>query len=268
MSLSGSRRDISALPRLNGHVLAQLRARGIHTVDDVLTLTSEELLAIRGIGPALARRMALVARAYQENRPIRWGIVPVECHTPGIAFDIETDGLSMIPWSIGWRIMGGREGVVIVSPNDRLTGELALPNGMIVTVVESYHATWEYLAALAGEVAGYIYHWSPYDASALKATGPDGAKTRLVGRLHNLLPTYERTLALPLRTSSLKHVAHALGFSWPPDTDAPGAWAVAYNNYRMWCRTGDLEALQRACVYQRADVDALMHVWAYLVRAE
>ena len=52
-----------------------------------------------------------------------------------------------------------------------------------------------------------------------------------------------------------------LGFAWPGYQD----WFAAYLDYQHWLDTGSLDALARACLYQRADVQSMALVWRWLV---
>jgi predicted RecB family nuclease len=252
--------DLTLLPRLKPMTLQHMRANGVCTLDDVMRLSEKELRQFKGIGPVMAARLRHVARAYKENRPILYGALPEILHVPGAVFDIETNGYDLVPWSIGWQRAGEPPHTVVV--NARLPeDEIALPDGTSVFVVKTSDRAWETFAEDAKQAEGLIAHWSGYDAGAMRDNAPLHVQDWVGDRLHNLLPTYEHTLALPARSSKLKEVARALGFTWREHTDREGAWWVAHQNYMEWVDWDDLDGLARACLYQRSDVEALMLVW-------
>jgi predicted RecB family nuclease len=141
---------------------------------------------------------------------------------------------------------------------------LILPGGQVVTLAPDSDSAWEIFAgAVSGEDCP-IYHWSRFDAGVLRSTGPTEVRQALESRMHDLHATFKRTVSLPLKSTSIKVVSTYLGYPWP----GYNAWFAAWADYAYWLDSDDREALARACMYQRADVQSLAWVWRWLVEGE
>lgn len=255
--------DIARLPGLGRKVLAALRAQGIETVTDVLAHSIDALDAVPGIGKATASRMHLCAQAIVNDQPIWLNGLPQPCRSSGIMFDLETDPYGGEPWSLGWLDGHGAARVALVADN-LPSGVLRLPDGTQVNVVPDTDTAWVVFNDSCAECDGPIYHWTGYDAGIMRRSAPYNIQCDLNDRMHDLHATFRRTVILPPRSTSLKPVARWLGFEWPEGAEGGFGWQLAWNDYSRWRWAEDIEALVRACRYQRADVDALRVVWAWL----
>lgn len=255
--------DISHLPGLGRKVIAAMRAQGIDTCTQLVECSVEALDAIPGIGLATARRLLICADAFIQGRAVWLGALPDLCRAPGFMFDLETEPDTAEPWSLGWSDLDGRSHIAIVA-DEWPRGPLALPDGTTVTIVPSNDAAWHTLAASAAEALCPIYHWTGYDSGIMHRFAPDEVKEQLAPRMHDLHATFRRSVILPQKSTSLKPVARFLGFDWPEGAEGGLGWWIAYRDYLSWRYDGDVEALARACRYQRADVDALTVVWRFL----
>jgi predicted RecB family nuclease len=129
-----------------------------------------------------------------------------------------------------------------------------------MTVPDKDYA-WEAFAQAIADNDCPIYHWTGYDAGVLRGTANWTVRAQLESRMHDLHRSFKHSVKFPIDGNSLKVVARYLNFTWA-EYDA---WDAAYWDYQRWLRRGDVEALARACNYQRADVQAMVVVWNWLM---
>ena len=253
---------IDLLYGVSRKTLANLEAAGILHLEHVAALSPDELQQIKGIGPKTAPRIRANAQAWLENRPIWLDALPSRCQQPGWMFDLETleVGGRIVPWCMGWCDSDGQTQIVLVAPV-QLPEVLTLPDGQVVVLVPDSDSAWDVFAEAVGYGTCPIFHWTGYDAAILRGSGPSVVRSQLEPRLHDLHATLKQVVSLPLKSTSIKPVSMYLGFEWPGYND----WFAAYLDYRHWLESGSLEALTRACMYQRADVQSMALVWRWLV---
>ncbi len=256
---------LSALPGLRQEALLHLLAQGIQTFGQLADMSVGDLDALPGIGRKTAHRLRCYASAFRDNRPIWLGALPEDCRQNGLALDLETDPVDQTPWSFGYSDLAGRAHVAVVAPAYDHE-EVCLPDGSVVLLVRNSDDGWEFFAGAVEHCPNLIYHWSAFDAAVMRRTAPEGVKARLEGRMHDLHRTFKHSVALPQRSTSLKPVAKYFGFDWPEGADGGMGWWLAWRDYQLWLAEGDDAALARACAYQRADIDALLLVWRWLVQ--
>ncbi|GAB4422365.1 MAG: hypothetical protein Kow00106_19570 [Anaerolineae bacterium] len=254
--------QVDVLPGVGPALRGELEAARLYTIEDVAACPLEVLQQVRGVGSQRARQLQASARAWVEGRPIWHEALPAAYRRAGWMFDLETcevNGKTM-PWCMGWCDSEGQAQIALLAPGqDPQT--LILPDGQSVMLAADVESLWATLADAVAGTDGPIYHWSPYDRSMLNSSAPPDLCEQLAPRFVDLLAVCRRTVSLPLPSLSLKAVAPYLGFPWPGHDD----WFLAYQDYQSWLDWGDLEALARACTYQRADVQALAWVWRWLV---
>jgi uncharacterized protein len=251
---------IDLLYGVSGKTRRNLEAAGITSLAQVAALSVAALQEIKGIGPKTAPRIRANAQAWLENRPVWLDSLPDAARQPGWMFDLETREArgKIVPWCMGWCDSEGQTRIVLVAPV-QLPEALTLPDGQRVTLAPDSDSAWEVFAQDAA--AAPVYHWTAYDATILRGSAPADTIRRLEPRLHDLHATLKQVVTLPLKSASIKPVSMHLGFAWPGYTD----WFAAYLDYQHWLDTGDLDALTRACMYQRADVQSMALVWRWLV---
>jgi uncharacterized protein len=239
-----------------------LAAAGLARLADIAACAPEDLLAVRGIGPASAPRLRANAQAWVEGRPVWYGALPADLRQGGWMFDLETCEArgKTVPWCMGWCDTAGETQIALVAPV-QLPEPLTLPDGQSITLVPDSDTAWEVLAGAMAAQAGPICHWTGYDAGILRGSAPAAALARLEPRMFDLHAAFKRAVSLPLPSTSIKAVAAYLGFVWPENPD----WFAAYLDYQFWLESGDEAALARACAYQRADVQSMAWVWRWLV---
>lgn len=255
-------REDGALELLYGvsrRVREGLRAAGFCSLAEVAAARVDELQMVKGIGPATAPVIHANARAWLMGRPVRLRPAPDVCCSGGWMFDLETLERrgQIVPWCMGWCDVSGRAQIALIGPVQ--TPEvLALPGGQQVTLAPDSDGLWEIFAAAVDD-GRPIFHWSGYDAAILRATAPLAIQVVLGPRLQDLHRHFTRSISLPLRSTSIKAVSTYLGYPWPGYNE----WFAAYLDYRYWLDSGAIDALERACLYQRADVESMAWVWRW-----
>ena len=254
----GSIDVLYAIPR---QTRDHLRQAGLTSLARIADAPPEVLQQVRGVGPVTAPRLRANAQAWLDHAPVWYAPLPEPCDQPGWMFDLETfeSRGKTVPWCMGWCDTQGQTQITVVG-NVQLPEPLNLPDGQQLTIVPDSDTAWEVLVESVDGGAP-VFHWSGYDAAIMRGS----ARAELVGVLNprfvDLHAAVKRSLSLPLRSTSIKQVAAFLGFDWGGFDD----WLTAYLDYRYWLETGDLDALQRACTYQRADVQSMAHVWRWMM---
>ncbi len=251
--------DIGVLPGLRRKVRLALYAAGISTVEQVASLEPAALQQFKGI-KTTAYAIRASAQAFLADQPVWYDPLPDVCRQDGYMFDLETIPDSGIPWSLGWSDGCGAVQIALVAPG-AAQQTLTLLDGQRVIVVPHKDAAWQVFAESLSGDSRPVYHWTGFDAGIMRATAPDDVKAGLLGRMHDLHRSFNRSVRLPVSSTSLKVIARYFRFSWT----GSDRWEEAYLNYRAWLRRGDLRLLTHACAYQRDDVEALGVVWRWLV---
>jgi predicted RecB family nuclease len=258
-------RDAGSLDLLYGlsqKTRRNMRQEGLATLVDVAAASVETLRRVKGIGPATAPVLRANAQAWLEDRPVRYNPLPgVGNPHDAWMFDLETLEVNgkTIPWCLGWCDAHGETQIALVAPVSE-PEPLVLQDNAIVTLVPDYETAWFVFAdALSGGTAR-IYHWTGYDVGILRSTAPVAARNQLESRMVDLHRLFTRSVSLPAKSTSIKAVSVYLGFPWVGTND----WFEAFLDYRQWIETGNLAALTRACMYQRADVQSMAWVWRWL----
>lgn len=250
--------DLSMLPGLTRKTETAMREAGIYTLADVLVYSVTDLCKIKGIGPAKAREFHTCAQAFAHNRAITRATLPDLARRPGVMLDLETRLDTGVPWCFGYQIENEFRIAIVDAYYDG--GDLLLPGGQSVIVIEDSDTGWRLVADAFRQYPGPVYHWGGFEMGVLKATAPQDVIDTLQGHLHDLNRTFKQTYAIPVRGTSIKKVAPWLGFGWPEGSDAMTAWA----DYNGWLLMSDRDALARACAYNRADVEALDLIWRWM----
>ena len=251
--------ELSAISGLSRQAQEHLRRGGITTLAQVASLTPDDLQHFKGIKTS-APAIHAHARAFVENCPVWHGTFPEECAPGGYMFDLETDPYTQTPWSWGWCDLGGKPANIMVAPS-YVDSSVTLPDGRTILIVPHQEDAWHLFSQLVAEHGCLIFHWTGFDAGITRKFAPSTVRDPLLARMHDLHRTFKSSVKFPVSGNSLKTVARYLRFNWM-EYDA---WDAAYNDYRLWQRTGDLNALSRAANYQQADVEALGVVWKWLI---
>ncbi|HML24121.1 MAG TPA: ribonuclease H-like domain-containing protein [Aggregatilinea sp.] len=237
-----------------------LREAGITSLAQIAALSIEDLQRVKGIGKVTAPMIRANAQAWLASQPVWYNPLPDVCDQCGWMFDLETlqDGT---PWCMGWCDEHGNTQIALVAPVEE-PQTVTLLDGQQATLAPDSDSVWTVFAESAAMRPGPIYHWTGYDSAIMRATAPQDVIDRLHARLHDLHGTVKRSVSFPLGSTSIKVVAAYLGYPWPGYND----WFAAFLDYREWLYTGSPEALTRACMYQRADVESMAWVWRWMVQ--
>lgn len=253
---------ISLLPHLHKSAIRDLHTRGITTLEQIAAMSISELRQIKGIKTS-AEAIRAHAQAFTTNQPVWFGALPEILLEGGWMMDIETVmPENALVWSIGWcDVMGRYDSVVVNAYHDPCT---KVEGGRTIQIVDDADEAWR-VFALGVDDGRPVFHWSQFDHGVMKRHAPVDVRERLNGRMIDLLGVFDKTVKLPLRSSSLKKVAPHVssGMAWVGSADA----LIAHRDYQEWLETGDQHALAQACRYQYGDVVALWRVWEWLISA-
>lgn len=256
-------RRVDLLYGVSRQTRANMQQAGIVDLAQVAAMSLEDLQQVKGIGPATAPAIRANAQAWLGGQPVFFRPLPDEVR-PGWMFDLETVEVrgKTVPWCMGWCDTDGHSHIALIAPV-QLPESMTLPDGQAITLVPDSDSAWEVLADHVARDDGPIYHWTGYDAAILRGSAPAYLTAALLPRMHDLHATIKRSVSFPLKSTSIKAVSIRLGFPWPGYND----WFAAYLDYRHWLESGQLDALVKACTYQRADVQSMAWVWRWLVAA-
>lgn len=235
----------------------------ITSLAQVAEMTPAELRRFKGIGQVKAVRIRAHAQALMTEEAVWHAPLPEVCQQPGIMLDIETEFDPGRPWSFGWQKPGEAVQITVVAPHLH-TGRYRLPDGHELILVKDYDAAWGLIAEAAADVPGPIYHWSKYEVGVLRQSASRGLIAQLEPRLHDLLETFQQTVAPPVTSFSIKNIGAYLGIRWPDGEDAYAAWM----GYLQWQRQGEPHGLATGCAYLRSDVEALTAAWTWIVSSQ
>lgn len=251
-------RSVQLLHSIRRDTVKSLADKDIHTVDQFILLSLEEIRQVKGI-KSKAERYLAQAKAYVNAAPQWYQDMPDILHNGGTMFDLETTAGGSA-WSLGWSGTNGETHIAVVNNTHKQTS-ISLPDNNTIHIVRRANNAWYTLLDSIGDLATPIYHWTGFDAKVMADTAPAKVKKALLPRMHDLHRTFVDSVQLPVKSYSLKPVAMYFGFQWQGYSD----WNAAYNDYLLW-KTGDnQEALYRACGYQRDDVLALIKVWRWMI---
>jgi predicted RecB family nuclease len=252
------------LPGLREATRAHLEQEGIVTLDQFAALEIGEIQRIKGVKTTAAALRAN-ARAFIHSRPIWFERLPDDLRQGGWMLDLETRSLpgeDGSVWCLGWSNESGKAHIVVVA-GGREPRLLPFASGQSVWIVPHCDAAWQRFHDSVAADSKPIYHWTGFDAGVMQRTAPPHVREALLPRTHDLHRTLVNTVRLPVRSYSIKAVAHYFGFQWSGYQD----WTEAELDYHRWLRLGHEPALERACGYQRDDVIALARVWQWMTAA-
>jgi uncharacterized protein len=278
-----ARQDIALLAGLDRRTAGALRRDGVTTLEALAALPATRLTRYPYVGAIRAAQFHAHAQALIRRAPYRKAEPPSPLPTPALFFDVESHPDTQEPWAFGVLDAAGNPGIAIVSARHVTAGRThANITSIPVVFVHDVAAGWQQVAARAGRDAGAILHWGRYEQTCLDRTGGQRAQAVLRSRLADLHPMLDARYALPIprstaqTTGSLKAVGAYLGHRWPDEAD----WHLAWEQYTTWqglvaqtpfggAPAAELDAhLALALAYLRADLEALRHVWIWLVARE
>ncbi|MBO9333957.1 MAG: recombinase RecB, partial [Roseiflexus sp.] len=116
-------RDIALLPGLSRRQGIALRQRGIHRIEQVVTLEPGVLATLPDRLPYGSERLRLQAQALLSDQPQPTGTGAPQLPHVGFFLDIESDPLTREPWAFGLAGAPGDRMIIVVDPtsNGRFT---------------------------------------------------------------------------------------------------------------------------------------------------
>lgn len=252
--------DVSLLSGLRQDTRKHFRELGITSLHQIAALTPDDLRRFKGI-KSTAPAVHAHARAFVSRAPVWINTLPKICFEGGWMFDIETDPMTGVVWSIGWCDDRGNDQIAIVAPQVSKPQRFNLADGREIILVPDSDAAWEALADGVSSNGKPVYHWTGFDSGVMNATAPEEVKQSLGDRLKDLHQIVNQSVRFPVKGTSIKVLSAHLGYHY----SGYEAWDAALNDYNLWLSRGDETALARACSYQRDDVVAMVAVWRWLV---
>jgi len=254
---------IEILPEVQSRDVPAYHALGVRTIAQLAELDERRLP--RGPVRGAAKRAIQTAAAWRDQRAV-WLQALRLPQGPLVWFDLEGDAR-------------GEEAETPIY----LWG-LALDDGRGDAVVETLFApftkggdreAWERFVARAIEILdrhpGVRWvHWDVYETLwirryAERCGAPEGFEARLLAACFDLKRALDRSVRLPLRSYSIKHVAPWMGFRWR-NAESGSEWSVAHFE-RAGSTTDPAERerlLADLAEYNADDLWAMRAVWRWL----
>lgn len=262
-------RDIVLIPGLSRRQGIALRQRGIHRIEQVVSLEPGVLAMLPDRPPYGGERLRLQAQALirDQPQPTDAGASPI----PGVGFflDIESDPLTREPWAFGLAGAPGDCTIIVIHPT--LEGRSTSPNGVPLILARDVQEGWRRVLAVVQERDGRLAHWGEAERLILEQSAEQSVYRKLAPLLVDARHELGRRVVLPVprlsdqRGGGLKAIARWLGCAWSPGADH---WTLAWESYRRWVQQSSplaaIEMLAPAIVYLVADVEALAAVWRWL----
>jgi uncharacterized protein len=257
-------RRIEVMPAVTRARAELLRAEGVHTVDELAERTPQsfrhrELREAAGALLSEARAFATGAPVWLRDPALPPGRTPVW-------FDVESDAegeRAEVPVYL-W-------GLAVEQPEpvfEPILSELT-PEGDAHAWRRFVTRAMEVFRVHPGAVWVHWHHaepmWIDRYIARLGAPAEFVARIRAPGVLFDLHRLLERTVRLPLRSTSIKFVAPWLGFKWSnPDADA--AWSTAQLHRARATSDASERArlLDEVARYNADDLWAMRVVWRWL----
>lgn len=262
-------RDIALLPGLSRRQGGALRRRGIHHIDQVVTLDSTILASLPERSLATGSRLRRQAQALLTDQPLPIGAALPSLPRVRLFLDIESDPQTREPWAFGLAGAPGDRFVIVVEPS--FAGSDARLDGIPVIGVRSAQEGWQRVLGAVRATGGALAHWGEAERLMLEQSADPQTFQELAPFMIDAQRELQKRVVLPTprlsdqRGGGLKAVARWLGWTWSPGADH---WTLAWEAYRQWqaqpSPAGACDILTPAIVYLAADIEALAAVWRWL----
>ena len=256
--------DVSLIVGVGASVRTNLVEAGYATLERIASADETELVSVRRIGAASAKKMVVSAQAICENQPLprgelselRRGKTEVFFDFEGAQEENEDGGLEMVNYLIGavYRTEGREPqykpffAESFDQEDDNLLDFLRWADSLDDPV---------------------FYHWHHYERTHLqKMVDRYGVDPQLVAgvleRLEDLSPWATKGYAFPAYGESLKAIAKCLGFKWRQD-NVSGVGSMAL--YIRYVESGSMDqtAKDKIVVYNEDDCFATMHIYDWVM---
>ena len=259
--------DVSLIVGVGPSVRTNLAEAGYATLQAVAAANETELVSVRRIGAASAKKMVLSAQAIQEKKPLRReelaqlrrGKTEVFFDFEGAQEQGEADGLELVNYLIGAVY--------------RTEGEEAEYKAFFADSFDQEDDNLRDFLEWAGSLDDPVfYHWHHYERTHLNKMveryGVDPQLAEVVlDRLEDLSPWATKGYAFPAYGESLKAIARSLGFSWRQD-DVTGVGSMSLYVQYVESGSADQTAKNKIIVYNEDDCFATMHIYDWVMAQE
>ncbi len=253
--------DASLLPGMRRTVWQMLHTQNRGRISDVTNIPREELLNIKGVGDKVADKILRHAQALTNDEAIIFKKIKLPAPSPyDVFYDIESIPNEQFHYLMGYVVK--RDGTWVYEYD---LAEKPADEGLMWL---SFLAR---LDAFLGHKGAHVYHYGAYEKTAIKQLterhGGTERAERLMDRLVNLEKAIKKSIALPLRSYSLKAVAPWLGFSWDSETTSGGDSVL---DFIHWLENGDRTYINRILHYNEEDCHATVAVrdWLWETKSE
>lgn len=256
-------RRIEILPEVSSAHVADYHRLGVRTIPQLAALDPAHVPS--GPPEAVLRRAVVAARAWNDDRA-EWLRTPGLPAGPLVWFDVEGDSrgeAAEIPIYLwGFALDTGE-------PRPRVETVMAeLAPGGDARAWEAFVARAQ--GILAREPGVRWVHWDASEPLWLRRYtqrhgAPEGFLEAMLAACFDLKRVLDRSVRLPLRSYSIKHVARWMGFAWrDPGTSAEWSTA-AFQRASASEDPAERAALLRAIAdYNEDDLLAMRTIWRWL----
>jgi len=256
-------KHLSLLPGVTLPRYPTLVELGLTTVEALAKAETKRLTDALGTERHISEKLIYQAQATANDTAIarlHTGYFPLEPHQVpttdiDLYFDIEAAPDKDLIYL---------HGVLVIDNNNQTETFHAL----LAELPEEEEKAWfEFLDLMNQYPDAPVYHFCPYEAQTVarlgQIYGTEGTDiNQLLNRFVDIHKRIVDSVALPVESYALKHLARWMGFEWR-DEDANGAQSICW--YDDWLTSGDRTHLDTILRYNEDDCKATYRVKAWLV---
>ncbi len=256
-------RRVEVLPEVQSGHVAAYHAAGVRTLEQLAGLDAARELA--GVPAPLLKRAVIAAGAWRDDRAVWLRALELPAY-PVVWLDFEGDA------------RGEDAETPIYLWGLALDDGDAPPRGEAIvaaTPPAGDRDAWERFLARAAEIRAAHpdvrwVHWDHYEPLwirryAERYPSPAGLVEWLGEQCFDLKRVLDRTVRLPLRSYSIKHVARWMGFAWR-NPESGSEWSTARFHQATIAPTAEERAalLREVAEYNEDDLFAMRAIWRWL----
>ena len=256
--------DVSLIVGVGASVRDNLVEAGYATLQSVAAANEHELVNVKRVGPASAKKMVVSAQAIQGQKPLPRGeLIEILHGTTEVFFDFE-GAQEQVEFEISAQVN------YLIGAAHRSNGSEAKYKAFFADEFDlegdNLSKFLDWAVSLDDPV---FYHWHHYERTHLAKMAErwdvDPEKARFVlDRLEDLSPWATKGYAFPAYGESLKAIAKSLGFAWQQD-DVSGVGSMAL--YESFVNSGgnDRASKDKIIIYNEDDCFATMHIYDWVM---
>ncbi|MDP3725741.1 MAG: TM0106 family RecB-like putative nuclease, partial [bacterium] len=198
--------DLALIYNFNSRAFEDLRANGIHTVNDLASADIMNLPKIRFASPDTLKKKQIQAKSLTEKKIIRMADVSIDDAPVKLYFDIEGDPFLNVEYLFGfWVIENGKEPFYKHFLAEKPEDEGIMWQGFLLWV-KSLPQNYK------------VYHYHHYETTKLKQLGERYSRIEELDYFeHNMIDLakiVQESVIFPVYFYSIKDIAKYLGFKW------------------------------------------------------